>query len=66
VVLAVGGPIDRFRLRLYTQVQTLFGAKVLAALQGQFGPRTRFRSRHPRVCGLLDWVTSKWKRSPWT
>jgi hypothetical protein len=65
VVLAVGGRVDRLRLRLYAQVQNLFGARLFAALQRLFGARAPFRSRHPRLCRALDWAVSKWKRSPW-
>jgi hypothetical protein len=52
VVLAVGGRVDRLRLRLYATFYNLFGA------------RAPFRSRHPRLCRVLDWVALKSRLLP--
>ena len=47
VLVAVGGPLARWRFRLY------------ATALDAFGVGSTFRSRHPRACGALDRVLVK-------
>jgi len=50
VLVAVGGPLDRLFLRLYTPYRDLFGGG------------STFRRRHRHVGGALDWAVTKLRK----